>query len=109
MDQRTTANAQSEIAVVRSQALNLSVSDKPGPPVYLAGHRLRREGRVELPWTQPEKIFVTDDKTNAHFPERQARFSMQPGTWGRPDVDTYSDLTFWIEATHVTGYGTRLP
>jgi hypothetical protein len=69
---------------------------------YPGGHRLRREGRIELPWTQPEKIFAVDDRTNAHFPERRARFSMQPGTWGRPDVDTYADLTFWLEAHPIT-------
>ena len=64
---------------------------------YPGGHRLRREGRVELPWTQPEKVFVDDDKANANFPKRHKRFAMQPGTWGRPDVDTYSDLVFWLE------------
>jgi hypothetical protein len=32
---------------------------------------------------------------------RRERLGQQPSTWGRPDVDTYRDLVFWIEGDNV--------
>jgi hypothetical protein len=36
----------------------------------------------------------------ANFPsEFEARAAISPGTDGYPDVDTWRDLSFWVEAT----------
>jgi hypothetical protein len=66
---------------------------------YADGHALRREGRVPAPWKNLDKAF-SDDPTWARFADkREERFAQEPGTWGRPDVDTYRDLVFWISGT----------
>jgi len=69
---------------------------------YAGGHAIRREGSVEHPWKHPYKVFRGgDDAESRHASELPSewhtRLNMQPSTWGRPDVDTYRDLLFYIE------------
>lgn len=68
---------------------------------YVGGHAIRREGRVPEPWNHLNQAF-SNDSVFARFPEnRRERLSQQPSTWGRPDVDTYRDLVFWIEGDNI--------
>lgn len=62
---------------------------------YKQGHAIRREGAVEFPWLNTDSVFSIN-KLQSHFPQRNTRMKMSPSTWGRPDVDTWRDLTFWI-------------
>jgi hypothetical protein len=69
---------------------------------YADGHAIRREGRVEHPFVHLD-LALSGDGAWSSFPTTfEARLRQQPGTWGRPDVDTYRDLVFWIEGTDVT-------
>ncbi len=72
---------------------------------YEAGHGIRRDGSGRFPPVpaDPNKNFT--DPANrkawkdAHFPKNfKKRAQIPPGTNGYPDVDTWRDLTFWIEA-----------
>jgi hypothetical protein len=64
---------------------------------YPDGHAIRREGRVERPYAQLAEA-LSEDAAKSSFPSSFAeRLRQQPGTWGRPDVDTWRDLVFWIE------------
>jgi hypothetical protein len=66
---------------------------------YAGGHAIRREGRVPEPWNNLDRAF-SDDPSQARFPDSfTERLAQQPGTWGRPDVDTYRDLVFWISGS----------
>ena len=97
----------------------LVMFDEPAPGRELAlannffgknpdGHGIRREGSIDKPFDNLNKVFNakhlddTDDRSASSLPvDRTARLNQQPGTWGRPDVDTYRDLFFAI-----TGVGT---
>ena len=75
---------------------------------YPDGHGIRREGSIDKPFDNLNKVFNakhlddTDDRSASSLPvDRAIRLNQQPGTWGRPDVDTYRDLFFAI-----TGVGT---
>jgi hypothetical protein len=79
--------------------------DKMRAGPYADGHALRRAGSINQPWESPDKLeqmFNGKDATRRHlsaFPtDWQTRLNLAPGTWGRPDVDTYRDLAFFIEA-----------
>jgi hypothetical protein len=76
--------------------LNLPGTDeallRTGP--YAGGHALRREGAIEAPYDHLEAAFT--DEAAGRFPAFQDRLRQQPSTWGRPDVDTYRDLVFWL-------------
>lgn len=71
---------------------------------YAKGHAIRRAGRIDKPWETPEKLRMAfngmeADNSASAFPANfSARTALTPGTWGRPDVDTYRDLVFFIEA-----------
>jgi hypothetical protein len=89
---------------------NIPLSNKnviPGgalKDVYPDGHAIRREGSS----MNREEVFVYDlndkaqveaSRKSATFPsDPEARMAIQPGTLGYPDVDTYRDLYFIIEA-----------
>jgi hypothetical protein len=64
-------------------------------PHDFGGHGIRREGSVAHPWCDPRWV---NDRTASSLPlDRDVRLAQQPGTWGRPDVDTYRVLTLFIE------------
>jgi len=76
---------------------------------YPDGHAIRREGSIDKPFDNLDKVFNakhmdgTDDRSASSLPlDRATRLNQQPGTWGRPDVDTYRDLFFLI-----TGVGAQ--
>ena len=78
--------------------------DTMGP--YVGGHAIRREGSIEHPWTRPYEVFNGVDalskKRTSELPaDWESRLRMQPSTWGRPDVDTYRDLLFYLEGKPV--------
>ena len=66
-------------------------------PRNFGGHGIRREGAVVEPWHDPR--WVNNREASSLPLERQQRLEQQPGTWGRPDVDTYRVLTFYIEGS----------
>jgi hypothetical protein len=65
-----------------------------GPP-HFGGHGIRREGSVPEPWRDPS--WVNDRQASSLPLNWDVRLAQQPGTWGRPDVDTYRVLTVYIE------------
>jgi hypothetical protein len=68
---------------------------------YADGHAIRREGRVEAPDANLALALSTDGTLSAFAESLEPRLRQQPGTWGRPDVDTYRDLVFWVEGSNV--------
>lgn len=70
---------------------------RSGP--YAGGHAIRREGSMHTPWQDPLAFDQGEaGRAAAAFPaEFASRLAVPPGTWGRPDVDTWRDLVFWIE------------
>jgi len=73
---------------------------------YEHGHAIRRDGNGVFPPVpaNPLKDFKHPENRkameSAHFPEDfNKRISIPPGTNGYPDVDTWRDLVFYIEAT----------
>lgn len=72
---------------------------------YPAGWGIRREGNGENPPTLVPGTSAPSDKQllnllieQSLFPEGIQRFQISPTTDGYPDVDTYRDLEFYIEA-----------
>jgi hypothetical protein len=72
---------------------------------YQDGHGIRRDGRGIFPPPQadPMKDFTDPANTkaleSAHFPSNfNERVSIPPGTNGYPDVCTWRDLVFYIQA-----------
>jgi hypothetical protein len=65
-------------------------------PANFGGHGIRREGSVAQPWI--DHSWVNNLEASA-LPSGNDRLTQQPGTWGRPDVDTYRVLTVFIEGT----------
>lgn len=72
---------------------------------YEAGHAIRRDGNGVFPPVPADPLKDFTDPANrkamesAHFPsDFNKRISIQPGTNGYPDVDTWRDLVFVIEA-----------
>ena len=74
---------------------------------YADGHAIRREGSIEHPWKSPHEVFRGDNdavsRRASELPtDWDIRLHMQPSTWGRPDVDTYRDLLFYIEGKPIS-------
>jgi hypothetical protein len=69
-------------------------------PVHdFGGHGIRREGSVAEPWLDPSWI---NNREASSLPlDRARRLEQQPGTFGRPDVDTFRALTFYLEGVSV--------
>ena len=79
---------------------------------FPGGHMIRRDGsstdredvfirdrEPETPGLQADSADVEASKRSSAFPaDMKARLAIQPGTLGYPDVDTYRDLWFVIEA-----------
>ncbi len=72
---------------------------------YAGGHAIRRDGNGIFPPVpaRPEKNFTDPENTaalaSAHFPaDFEQRTHISPGTNGYPDVDTWRDMVFFIEA-----------
>lgn len=72
---------------------------------YPGGWGLRREGNGTLPPTMFPGPHPPDDRgqrrqleLESTFPTGNARFSISPTCDGYPDVDTYRDLVFYLEA-----------
>lgn len=72
---------------------------------YKDGHGIRRDGNGIFPPQpcNPQKNFTEPENKrayeSAHFPtDFDARTEIAPGTNGYPDVDTWRDITFFIEA-----------
>lgn len=72
---------------------------------YQDGHGIRRDGRGIFPPPQADPMKDFTDPANAkalesaHFPsDLNERISIPPGTNGYPDVCTWRDLEFYIEA-----------
>ncbi|MCU0352513.1 MAG: hypothetical protein MUD08_02050 [Cytophagales bacterium] len=72
---------------------------------YPGGHGIRRDGNGVFPPVPPDPSKDFKDPANrkayesAHFPtDMQKRTAIPPGTNGYPDVDTWRDLQFYIEA-----------
>ena len=92
-----------------SEALQLT-----GP--YAARHAFRREGRFEFPESNLREALENVDANDpvaysksSFWPVLSQRLAQQPGTWGRPDVDNYRDLAFWIEGSSTTPVEPRAP
>jgi hypothetical protein len=66
-----------------------------GPTHHFGGHGIRREGSVTDPWRDPS--WVNNREASSLPLNWDVRLQQQPGTWGRPDVDTYRVLTIYIE------------
>ena len=73
---------------------------------YPGGHGIRRDGNGVFPPVPPDPSKDFKDPANrkayesAHFPaDMQKRTAIAPGTDGYPDVDTWRDLQFYVEAT----------
>jgi hypothetical protein len=71
---------------------------------YSGGHGIRRDGNGVFPPAVPNPAKPFRDPANgtawaaAHFPrDFIARAAIPPGTNGYPDVDTWRDLSFWVE------------
>ncbi len=91
---------------------NRNTASSPRPPsltdaldTYHGGWALRREGNGQLPPTMlpgaqpptnPAPLRQLEDEST--FPPGEARFAGLPTTDGFPDVDTYRDLEFYLEA-----------
>jgi hypothetical protein len=98
----------------------LVMFDEPAPRRELAlannysgrhfeGHGIRREGSIDKPYDHPEQVFNAifgddrDDQSASSLPlDWATRLQQQPGTWGRPDVDTHRVLRFYLEGTIVS-------
>jgi len=72
---------------------------------YPGGHGIRRDGNGAFPPVpaDPTKDFTHPDNAralaSAHFPaDFAARTAIPPGTNGYPDVDTWRDLRFYVQA-----------
>jgi hypothetical protein len=72
---------------------------------FADGHGIRRDGNGVFPPIpcNPAKNFTDPENkaalVSAHFPaDFSRRISIPPGTNGYPDVDTWRDLVFYIEA-----------
>lgn len=94
----------------------LIMTDKPGKNTgftlannytgsYPHGHAIRRDGSGVFPPVPANPLKDFNDPENAeamasaHFPsDFLRRISIPPGTNGYPDVDTWRDLVFYIEA-----------
>jgi hypothetical protein len=64
-------------------------------PSDFGEHGIRREGSVAEPWRDPN--WVNNREASSLPLDWDVRLAQQPGTWGRPDVDTYRVLTVYIE------------
>jgi len=89
----------------------LLIFDEPAPEREMAlanlysgprdfpGHGIRREGSIAEPWR--DKSWVNSRAASSLPLNRETRLAQQPGTWGRPDVDTTRVLTFYLEGTEI--------
>ncbi|MBQ0736352.1 hypothetical protein [Aquimarina celericrescens] len=75
---------------------------------YEGGHGIRREGNGVFPPppAHPDKPFDAPENIKAlkasKLPENwEERLAISPGTDGYPDVDTWRDLNFYIEAVSI--------
>ncbi|RYG39387.1 hypothetical protein EON81_01250 [bacterium] len=61
---------------------------------YAGGHAMRREGSVAEGWNDPSWSSPGRERLPKDW---KTRLSQSPSVWGRPDVDTWRDLCFFIE------------
>ncbi|RYG49657.1 hypothetical protein EON79_00500 [bacterium] len=61
---------------------------------YAGGHAIRREGSVAEGWRDPQWFAPGKERLPKDWPTRLAQ---SPSVWGRPDVDTWRDLCFFVE------------
>jgi hypothetical protein len=73
----------------------LALANKFDAPHELGRHGIRREGSVAQPWV--DLSWVNNLNASALPTDLQTRLEQPPNTWGRPDVDTYRVLRFYIE------------
>jgi hypothetical protein len=76
-------------------ARELALANLYHGPADFGGHGIRREGSVAQPWL--DTSWVNSREASSLPLSRAVRLAQQPGTWGRPDVDTYRVLTLFIE------------
>jgi hypothetical protein len=96
---------------------NRNNAHSPNPPdgadsldPYPGGWGLRREGNGTLPPTMSPDAQPPADpnhrrqlESESIFPTGSARFALPPTCDGYPDVDTYRDLEFYLEAEGAAG------
>jgi hypothetical protein len=75
----------------------LALANLYNGPTDFGGHGIRREGSVTQPWV--DTSWVNNREASSLPLDRALRLAQQPGTWGRPDVDTYRVLTLFVEGT----------
>jgi hypothetical protein len=73
----------------------LALANKYHGPQEFGGHGIRREGSVAQPWA--DHSWVNNLKASSLPIDLEQRLAQPPGTWGRPDVDTYRVLRFYVE------------
>jgi hypothetical protein len=74
----------------------LALANMIDAPHEFGRHGIRREGSVAQPWVDLSWV----EQLKASLPtDLEKRLEQPPNTWGRPDVDTYRDLRFYIEGT----------
>ena len=67
-------------------------------PTHQIGHGIRREGSKPDPSNPSgDPTWVNNVEASSLPLDRAVRLAQQPGTFGRPDVDTFRVLTFFIE------------
>lgn len=78
---------------------------------YPSGHAIRRDGNGTFPPASANPLKDFNDPENskafesAHFPQDfDTRIAVSPGTNGYPDVDTWRDLFFFVQAEPVVDY-----
>lgn len=61
---------------------------------YPGGHAIRREGSVAEGWSDPNPFAPGKERLPASW---KVRLAQPPSVWGRPNVDTWRDLCFFVE------------
>jgi hypothetical protein len=77
----------------------LALANLYNGPRAFGGHGIRREGRAPNPSSPVGDLSWVNKPKAGSFLDWEVRLGQQPGTWGRPDVDTTRVLTLFIEGT----------